>query len=88
VRPEFVWAALDCPTYFALNMSGELPMSMLARMTARIEAPVVVGAPYVVIAWPLATDGRKQHAASAVLSAGGDPLAVARALLIELRPAS
>jgi hypothetical protein len=88
VRPEFVWAVLDCPTYYALNMSGELPMSVLARMTARIHGPVVVGTPHVVIAWPLATDGRKRHAASAVLSADGDPLAVARALLIEPRPAS
>ena len=40
VLPEFVWAVLDCPTYFALYMDGELPMSVLARLTARIDAPV------------------------------------------------
>ena len=39
VLPEFVWAVLDCPTYFALYMEGELPLSVLARLTARIDAP-------------------------------------------------
>jgi hypothetical protein len=85
VRPEFVWAALDCPTYFASYTTGGLPVSLLARMAARIDAPVVAGEEHVVIAWPLETDGRKRHAGSAVLSADGRPLAVARALWIEPR---
>jgi hypothetical protein len=83
--PEFVWAVLDCPTYFALYMEGELPMSVLARLTARIDAPVVAGEEHVVIAWPIESDGRKRHAGSAVLSPNGEVLAVARALLIEPR---
>lgn len=85
VRPEFVWGVLDCPTYFALYMSGELPMSVLGRLAARIDAPVVAGEEHVVIAWPIGADGRKQHAGAAVLSRDGTPLAVARALLIEPR---
>jgi hypothetical protein len=85
VLPEFVWAVLDCPTYFALYPSGELPMSVLARLTARIDAPVLAGDEHVVIAWPIETDGRKRHAGSAVLSRDGEALAVARALLIEPR---
>lgn len=85
VLPEFVWAVLDCPTYFALYMSGELRISMLARLTARIDAPVVSEEEHVVIAWPIEVDGRKRHAGSAVLSANGEALAVARALLIEPR---
>jgi hypothetical protein len=86
VRPEFVWAVLDCPTYFTLYTCGELPMSLLARLTARIDAPVVAGEEHVVIAWPLESNGRKRHAGSALLSADGHPLAVARALWIEPRP--
>ena len=83
VLPEFVWAALDCPTYFALYIDeDELPMSMLARFAARIDAPVVAGEEHVVIGWPIEIDGRKHHAGSAVLSGGGEVLAVARALLI------
>jgi hypothetical protein len=38
-----------------------------------------------VIAWPIEADGRKCHAGAAVLSSGGAPLAVARALMIEAR---
>jgi len=85
VLPKFVWAVLDCPTYFALYMNGELPMSPLARLTARIDAPAVAGEEHVVIAWPIETDGRKLHAGSAVLSPEGEALAVGRALLIEPR---
>ncbi|HLL86779.1 MAG TPA: hypothetical protein VK387_05670 [Thermoleophilaceae bacterium] len=85
VLPEFLWAALDCPTYFALYPSGELPLSVLARLTARVDAPVAVGEEHVVIAWPLEAEGRKRHAGAAVLSAEGETLAVAHALLIEPR---
>lgn len=85
VLPEFVWAVLDCPTYFALYMSGDLPGSVLARLSARIDLPVAAGEEHVVMAWEIAKDGRKHHAGSAVLSAGGDVLAAARALLIAPR---
>ena len=63
--PEFVWAVLDCPTYFALYMDGELPLSMLARLSARIDAPIAAGEEHVVIAWPIELDGRKRHAGAA-----------------------
>jgi hypothetical protein len=38
-----------------------------------------------VIAWPLGAEGRKQHAGSAVVSAAGQVLASAEALMIEPR---
>ena len=85
VRSEFVWAVLDCPTYFALYASGELPQSVLARLTARLDAPVRVGEEHVVVAWPIELDGRKHHAGAAVISATGETLALARALLIAPR---
>ena len=85
VLPEFVWAVLDCPTSFAAYMTGELRLSVLAQLTARIDAPIVAGEEHVVIAWPMETDGRKRYAGSAVLSPDGMSLAVARALLIEPR---
>jgi hypothetical protein len=85
VRPEFVWAVLDCPTFFASHIDQGLGLSVLARLTARIDAPVVAGEEHVVIAWPIETEGRKRHAGSAVLSSDGEALAVARALMIEPR---
>jgi hypothetical protein len=85
VRPEFVWAVMDCPTYFAVYPDGELPMSFLGRMAARIDAPVAVGEEHVVMAWPISAEGRKKHAGAAVVSGRGEVLAVARALMIEPR---
>jgi hypothetical protein len=85
ILPEFVWAVLDCPTFFAAHIDQELTLSVLARLTARIDAPVAAGEEHVVIAWPIETDGRKRHAGSAVVSSDGEVLAVARALLIEPR---
>jgi hypothetical protein len=85
VLPEFVWAVLDCPTFFAAYMGQELPMSVLGRLAARMDAPVRAGEEHVVMSWPLEVDGRKRHAGAAVLSAEGEPLAVAKALMIEPR---
>ncbi len=88
VRPEFVWAVLDCPTYFACHLEGELTLSMLVRQRAELFAPVKTGEEHVVMAWPIAVDGRKRLAGAAVLSAEGETLAVAEALMIEPRSAS
>ena len=86
-RPEFVWAALDCPTYFACHLEGELTLSMLVRQRAELRSPVRASEEHVVMAWPIAIDGRKRLAGAAVLSADGEPLALAEALLIEPRAA-
>ncbi len=85
VRPEFVWAVLDCPTYFASHLEGELTLSFLVRQRAELRGPVSPDEEHVVIAWPISTEGRKRLAGAAVLSPAGDTLAVAEALLIEAR---
>jgi hypothetical protein len=85
VLPEFVWAVLDCPTYFAVYIGQDLPMSVLAQLTTRVDGQVRAGEEHVVMAWPTGVDGRKRYAGAAVLSSAGEPLAVARALMIELR---
>ena len=87
VLPEFVWAVLDCPTYFATYIGEELAMSVLGQLTARVEARPAAGEELVVVAWPIGVEGRKRHAGAAVLSAEGEPLALGRALLIETRDA-
>jgi hypothetical protein len=84
-RPEFVWAALDCPTFFACHLEGELTLSMLVRQRAELRASVRAGEEHVVMAWPIAIDGRKRLAGAAVLDAHGDALALAEVLLIEPR---
>lgn len=88
VRPEFVWAVLDCPTYFACHLEGELTLSMLVRQSAEMLSPVLAGQDYVVMSWPIQVEGRKRLAGAAVLSSDGEILATAEALMIEPRAAS
>jgi hypothetical protein len=85
VAPEFVWAVLDCPTYFACHLEGELTLSFLVRQRAELLAPARAGEEHVVMAWPIELDGRKRLAGAAVLSAEGETLAVADALMVEAR---
>lgn len=85
VRGECVWAALDCPTSAPLANYGKGPPIVLARLAARLEAPVVAGRPHALVSWEITCDGRKRHAGSALFDAEGSLLAHARALWIELR---
>jgi hypothetical protein len=89
VRPEVVWASLDCPTSGPVANSPNADWSVrpivLARLAADLRAPVEAGREHVVVAWRIAVDGRKRHSGSALFTAEGALLATARALWIELR---
>ena len=85
VRPEFVWAALDCPTSAPVANFGDGPAMVLARLTARLACPVRVGEQHALVSWPLAGEGRKRHAACALFDSEGLLLCASRALWIELR---
>jgi hypothetical protein len=88
VRPESVWAALDCPSSSPVGNPDGNPPIVLAQLTARLKGPVHVARPHVVISWPIEMDGRKRWAGSAIFTEHGELLAMARALWIELRPKS
>jgi len=83
VDPVFVWAALDCPSGFACIPPGTA--SVLATMTAELEAPVHAGETYVVTAWPISHDGRKHRGGAALHDASGTRVAVADTLWITPR---
>jgi hypothetical protein len=88
VRPEFVWAVLDCPATFAPILAGPATAGFLARFSVRIDHPVVAGVEHVIIGWPLRIEGRKYHAGAAIFDADGTTLASAQALLIAPRDPS
>lgn len=81
VRPEFVWAALDCAGAFAVN---EPPrgLALLGRLAARVDGCLRVGEPAIVAGWPIGADGRKLVPGTAVYRATGELVAVARATWI------
>ena len=86
VRPEFVWAALDCPGAFAVESQSGRGTRVLGRLAVRIDERPRVGAGHVVVGWPLGGEGRKREAGTALFDDVGALLAVGRAVWIELRP--
>jgi hypothetical protein len=85
VRPELVWAALDCPTSAPVANFGEGPPMVLASLAARLACPLRVGEPHTILSWALEVDGRKHRAAAALYDSDGILTCVSRALWIELR---
>lgn len=87
VRPEILWAALDCPGAFAIGFQDN-PM-VLARITAQVHARPAPGDDLIVAGWSLYDDGRKHGAATALFTRDGQLLAQSEQLWIELkRPAA
>ena len=84
VRPEFVWAALDCPSGAATTAFEGVGRSLLGRLAADLRAPVPGAGTHVLTAWPVQRDGRKLHTCSALFTERGERCAVARAVWIEV----
>ena len=77
VSPEVVWAAIDCCGAYAVGGPGRGEV-VLGRMTAEIRRLPKEGERCIVAAWPLGEDGRKLYAGTALFSADGEVLALAR----------
>jgi hypothetical protein len=86
VRPEFLWAALDCPGYFAVVPDSRT--LLVGSFTGRVDDVVSVGERCVVVAWSLGGKGRSYRAATALYGEDGRCVARAIALWIEPRSAS
>ena len=83
VRPEFLWAALDCPGYFAAEERAGL--ALLGRMSATIRRPVRSGERLIVTGWPIDSSGRKHRVGSAIHDAAGNLVAAATATWITVK---
>ena len=83
VRPEFMWAALDCPGFFAVNPHVK-PM-LLGEFTAHEDRCVHVGESCTVVGWKIGSSGRKHEAGTALFDDDGELCGKARALWIEPR---
>ena len=82
VRPEFVWAALDCPSGFALLEAFGRRKVVLSQMTASLLRPLNVGTRFIVTGWPFAAEGHTLLGASAIFSEGGELHALASTVLV------
>ncbi len=80
---EGTWAALDCSAGIAwIQRLAAGTAIVTARMTAVIDQPLKLGRRYTVIGWPIAQDGRKLHAGSAIFDATGKVQARSRQLWV------
>jgi hypothetical protein len=78
---EATWVALDCSAGFAwMHRLAAGTAIITARMTAVIDQPLRVGQRYTVIGWPIAQEGRKLHAGTAIFDAAGKVQASSRQL--------
>jgi hypothetical protein len=82
VSPQYVWAALDCPGYFATAYPS---FALLGEFAVHVDRLVHVDEPCVVIAWPISRDGRKHRAGTALFDEDGERCALGVATWIELK---
>jgi hypothetical protein len=84
VRPEFLWAALDCPSGWApIAAAGGRPM-LLGELAVRLVGGVRPGERCVVIGWMLGGEGRKRFAGAALFGDDGEPRGVGHATWIAI----
>ncbi len=82
VRQEFIWAALDCPSYFGLRRTDLL--CLLGRMSAHIDGPIKASQRYRVAGWRTGGTGRKHLGAAAIYDDSGTALAWSDTLWVDV----
>jgi hypothetical protein len=82
VQPQFVWAALDCPTAYACASAKGMPAILLGRQTVEILRSPAVGESCVVVTAERGQDGRKHYADACLYSSDGELLATCAAVWI------
>ena len=85
VAPEYLWAALDCPGYFACA-PGEA--ALLARLTVSIRASLGSADEALVLGWDLSRAGRKRRCGTAIFAPDGALVAKAEGLWVVVDPSS
>ncbi|MBF9069668.1 hotdog family protein [Streptacidiphilus fuscans] len=83
VRPEFVWAALDCPGAWTVDL--ETRDVVLGRITARVDGTPAPGEACVITSRLISQDGRKFTTCTALYDSTGRLLGEAESVWIELR---
>lgn len=83
VRPEFMWAALDCPGWLAC--ASDARPALLGEFIAHIDRFVHIDESCTVVGWEISANGRKHEAGTALFDEDGELCARARAVWIEPR---
>jgi hypothetical protein len=84
VKPEYLWAALDCPGAFAWFPLAEGMAIVLGELTVTLEGSLQAGQRAIVLGWPISAEGRKRLSGTAIYGADGRLVAKARAVWLEV----
>lgn len=84
VKPEFIWAALDCPTAYASSDAEGMRIILLGRQSVRILRRPASLSRCVITARQAGREGRKYFAEAALHDEFGRRLAECRATWIEV----
>jgi hypothetical protein len=87
VRPEHLWAALDCPSAFPLlesEAARALEPMVLAKLHVALDGELCAGECARVLAWPLALEGKRGLAGAALVTESGRVIGRARATWVSL----
>lgn len=88
LRDEFIWAALDCPSWFGhASFATEIATILLGRLAITIVERPRSQQRCVVQGWSLGREGRRIQCGSALFAENGRCLAYARSTWIELKAA-
>lgn len=83
IQEKYLWAALDCPGYYA-TLEVDDSLKVLGRMTADVMASVRPGMKLVAMGWHRSNEGRKYFVGTALCGEGGEVVARAEAVWIKL----
>ncbi len=84
VHAEFIWAALDCPGYYAAVPAGRV--AMLGDLAVHVDRSVHLDESCVVVGWAIKAAGRKFTVGTALFDEDSERCAVGLATWIELHP--
>jgi hypothetical protein len=86
VPVEVIWAALDCPGFFAWVAKAGRHGALLGTMTGEVIRRPPAAREYIVMGWPLERQGRKETAGVALFAMNGELLARAHQVWIMSAP--
>lgn len=90
VDAKFVWAALDCPSWFGFcAFESDVPLVLLGRLSGSVTRRPGCDEQLVAMGWHVAREGRRIECGSMIVDPKGECLAFAKSTWIALkRPAA
>ena len=83
VRPEFIWAALDCPGAFTFKVPQGMGM-LLGELAVELKGWVAVGERCVAMGWEFDRDDRRHYTGTALFSSSGERVGTGKATWFEV----